>query len=176
MKIPVADLAAVRLRLSRVGGRRITRSEFEANVLFDGDDGGLAATDRVLRLRRVGSRSLLTFKGPAEMRGPVKVRNEIELDITSAEDMTELLGALGFAPSVRYEKWRERWKMGEVEVDLDRTPMGDFVELEGAADILEDIAVELHLDPSDAVEGSYLELWRQHCRTRPGLGPDMVFE
>ena len=176
MKIPVPDLAAVGRRLSRVGGRRIAGSELEANVLFDAPDGRLAATGRVLRLRRVGARSLLTFKGPAQMEGPIKRRTEIELEIASPENMTELLGELGFAPSVRYEKRRERWLVGDVEVDLDRTPMGDFVELEGPAEALEGVALELELDSSDAVEGTYLDLWREHRRARPGLGPDMVFE
>ena len=77
---------------------------------------------------------------------------------------------------MRYEKYRESWRLAEVRVDLRHTPMGDFLELEGPADSLAASARGLGLDPTLAVAKSYISLWRDHRRRHPGLGRDMVFD
>jgi adenylate cyclase class 2 len=77
---------------------------------------------------------------------------------------------------MRYEKQRESWMLGETRVDLDHTPMGDFVELEGPTDSLEATAHRLGLDPERAVAQSYIGLWRDFRRQHPELGRDMVFD
>lgn len=176
LKIPVDDLNDIRRRLAASGAEQLTAVEHEINILFDTAAGRLAASGQVLRVRRAGGRHVLTFKGPAAYDGAVKQRREIELEISSSERISELLHALGFAPGMRYEKKRESWLFGEVRFELDRTPMGDFVELEGPTDALESAANDLGLDPTRAVAQSYISLWRDHCRRRPGLGPDMVFD
>lgn len=176
IKIPVDDLDTVRGRLDDQGAERIAPPEHEHNVLFDTGDGRLAANGEVLRVRRSGDRRRLTFKGPAAYQGAVKNRREIELEVSSAARISELLEALGYRPTMRYEKRRESWRLGPVRVELDHTPMGDFVELEGPPGELENAARLLGLDPADAVAESYVRLWCEHRRRHPGLGRDMVFD
>jgi len=176
MKIPVDDLEEIRHRLAITEAEQLTAAEHEVNILFDTASGRLATSGQVLRVRRVGQRILLTFKGPANYDGAVKQRREIELEISSSERISELLHALGYAPTMRYEKKRESWRLGEVRIELDHTPMGNFVELEGPADSLAATAQGLGLDPAAAVAQSYISLWRDHCRRHPGLDRDMVFD
>jgi len=176
LKIPVAGLDAIRRRLAEAGADRITGDEHEINILFDSPDGRLAASGLVLRVRRVGPRNILTFKGPASYDGAIKQRREIEVEISSSEHLSELLHALGYEPWMRYEKHRESWMIGEVRVELDHTPMGDFVELEGPTDFLEESARRLGLDHSHAVAQSYIGLWQEYRRKHPGLNRDMVFD
>lgn len=175
LKIPVDELDATRRCLREVAAEQLTTSELEVNILFDTAAGDLAANREVLRVRRVGDRRILTHKGPAVFDGAVKQRREIEVEISSSERTSELLHALGFAPWMRYEKERESWLMGSVRVELDHTPMGDFVELEGPTAELETAAHRLHLDPNRAVSQSYISLWQAHRDANPDLGRDMVF-
>jgi len=177
LKIPVDDLDAVRERLRSRGARRLSPAEREVNLLFDDELGSLERSDRVLRVRRVGGRCLLTFKGPPTFRGPVKEREELETETAEAEVMTRILERLGLRPVVRYEKDRERWALEGAEVALDRTPMGDFVEIEGPGEALERLAAELELDVERAVRESYVTLWRNYRAEHPhlALGEDMVF-
>jgi adenylate cyclase, class 2 len=177
LKIPVDDLEPVRARLRTRGATRLSPSEREVNVLFDDHEGSLERSDRVLRVRRVGGRCLLTFKGPPTFAGPVKRRDELETEIAETEVIEKILERLGLQPAVRYEKDRERWTLQGAEVALDRTPMGDFVEVEGPGDTLERLAVELELRPEQAVRESYVTLWRRYRVEHPNLelGPDMVF-
>lgn len=175
LKIPVVGLDHTRNRLAETGAHRLTDAELEINILFDTIGGELATTHQVLRVRRVGDRTILTYKGPASWTGAVKQRREIELHVASAETAAELLHALGYAPWMRYEKIRESWSFDEVRIDLDHTPMGDFVEIEGDPDALEITARRLDLDPADAVAGSYISLWNERRQHQPDLGRDMVF-
>jgi len=175
LKIPVDDLDEIRRRLATTEAEQLNVAEHEVNILFDTASGRLATSGEVLRVRKVGPRHVLTFKGPATYDGAVKQRREIELEISSSERISELLHALGYAPAMRYEKERESWRLGEVRVELDHTPMGNFIELEGPTGSLEAAAQSLRLDPARAVAKSYISLWRDHCRRHPGLGRDMVF-
>jgi len=176
LKIPVTGLDGVRERLADAGATRLTPPEREVNLLFDTGDGRLAAAGEVLRVRQRGQATILTFKGPASYRGPVKERREIELEVGSRERLVELFGALGYELRMRYDKDRESWTLDGIKVELDRTPMGDFVELEGRSEALEAAARRIGLDPEAAVAGSYVGLWSEHRRRHPDLGRDMVFE
>ncbi|MCG6964412.1 MAG: class IV adenylate cyclase [Acidobacteria bacterium] len=169
LKIPVADLGEVRRRLGAVGASCTSSARLEINVLFDNAAGELTASRRVLRLRYAGGSWLLTLKGPPIYRGAVKEREELETRVDDGEVVTAVLDRLGFRPSMRYEKERETWQLGEVEVALDHTPMGEFVEIEGPVEHLEDAAYRLGLDPERAVRLSYVGLWRSYREEHPEL-------
>jgi adenylate cyclase class 2 len=143
----------------------------------------------VLRIRRFGARCILTYKGTARFSGLVKQREELELafDGREADMMAAILDRIGYQPWFRYEKDREIWRLGggigaasdpgsSVEICLDHTPMGDFVELEGPIEALEPACVALGLDPEKAVRGSYVTLWEEHRASNPTAPTHMVFE
>ncbi len=121
---------------------------------------------------------MLTLKGPPSYPGGVKTREELETVVEDGEAVAAILERLGFAPRVRYEKDREVWRFEGAEVALDHTPMGDFVEIEGAGDEIPELAGRLGLDPGAAVRGSYVTLWETHRAAHPELGlpVDMVFD
>jgi adenylate cyclase class 2 len=177
IKIPVVDLDSVREALARANAKAEHPRAREINLLLDTDDGRLQDAGSVLRLRRYGLRHILTFKGPAVFRGPIKERPEHEIDIEDTDRMLEILNHLGLRVVVRYEKDREMWLVDEISVVLDHTPMGDFVEVEGPQERLQTVARSLGLDPSTAVRGSYVSLWREHRSRHPekNLPVDMVF-
>jgi len=177
IKIPVEDIETVREALVEAGATTVHAMAREVNLLLDTGDGRLQEAGNILRLRRYGSRNILTFKGPAVYHGSVKERPEHETEIENAERMLEILDHLGLRAVARYEKDREMWLVDEISVVLDHTPMGDFVEVEGPRDRLQTAARSLGLDPSTAVRGSYLSLWREHRSRHPehNLPVDMVF-
>jgi adenylate cyclase class 2 len=149
----------------------------EINLLLDTEDKQLRTAGCVLRLRRHGDRKSLTFKGPASYKGAIKERPEHETELADLDRMGEILKALGFGVYMQYEKDREEWVLEEVSVVLDHTPMGPFVEVEGAPEKLPQIADLLGLKITSAVRGSYASLWLDHRKRHPELDLpfDMVF-
>jgi len=162
LKIPVDDLEVVRVRLRTAGAGCTGRLEREVNAVLDAEDHRLEEAEQLLRVRRFGGRWTLTFKGTQSFQGPVKQREELEIGVSDGVTLIEIFARLGYRPARRYEKDRELWRLEGVEVALDHTPMGDFVELEGSAALLEATADRLGLDPATAVRGTYVDLWQRY--------------
>jgi adenylate cyclase, class 2 len=127
-----------------------------------------AQTDEALRIRRVGKRNFVTYKGP-KLDATTKTRRELELPLTpgaqAAEVFVELLEALGFSSVREVRKTRRAahvpWRGSEIEVALDDVDrVGQFVEDSenptAARELVASLAAELGLETVE--RRGYLEL------------------
>jgi adenylate cyclase, class 2 len=177
VKIPVPNSAAVLEQLDRVGLTLTAPRQFESNTLYDSSDGRLRQAGMILRLRESGDQLVITWKGPEEP-GKHKSRPELETTVGSLDVMRKILCHLGFEPVFRYEKYRREFSAGKSSsgvVTLDETPIGNFLELEGPGDWIDEMARLLRFSPDDYLLESYGRLYRKFCE-RQGVEPrDMVF-
>jgi adenylate cyclase class 2 len=170
-KIRVPDAAAARALVASIGARLVRPRHLEDNLLLDDAATSLRARGAALRLRRTDGRSVLTFKGRAQPEAAgLKARPEVEVDVSDADAAQSLLDALGYAPAFRYQKYREVWEWQGVEIVLDETPIGAFLEIEGEAAAIDDAARALGRTPDEYLSASYPDLFR----AQGGRG-DMVF-
>lgn len=177
IKLRMHDAAAGVRLLTEAGFRVRHRRLFERNVLYDTGDGSLRRAGRLLRVRQVGEETLLTYKGPGEP-GKHKVREEIELELSSAEPFDAILNRLGFAPSFRYEKFRTEFDppaAGGIAM-LDETPIGTFLELEGDPDWIDRTAATLGFSESAYITASYAQLHLDRLSERGEPFTHMLFE
>ena len=172
IKLRMPGPGPAREALARLGATLSRPRHLEDNVLLDDAGGGLMATGRTLRLRRTDAGAVLTFKGPRRDREGVKSREEIEAGLPAAEADTLLaiLRKVGFAPVFRYQKFRETYRYGEVEIVVDETPIGSFLELEGPLPAIHSTAAALGKGPADYIADSYGALF-----AASGGRGDMVF-
>jgi adenylate cyclase class 2 len=105
----------------------------------------------------------------------IKTREEVQTGVESFELAIQLFDSLGFKPVFRYQKYREVWRFRDVEVVLDRTPIGEYFEIEGPVDMIRSIAADLGMNFDQAVRLTYADLYRQARRTRADLPEHMVF-
>jgi adenylate cyclase class 2 len=70
-----------------------------------------------------------------------------------------IIKRLGLAPRQVYEKYRETFQLGDVEVVLDEMPYGDFVELEGSEAAIRAAADQLAIDWQGRILINYLGLF-----------------
>jgi adenylate cyclase, class 2 len=177
----------------------------EWNVIFDTPEGGLAKHGQLLRIRIETSetkskkgkaapakRIVLTFKRPIVVGGAPsasaqenhrhKVREEIEVEVAEASVLAKIFEGLGMRGWFHYEKYRTTlslpartsWAKGLL-IELDETPIGTFVELEGPPLAIDRAAQELGYSRRNYVLKSYLALYIEECR-RLGQEPrDMLF-
>ena len=202
VKLRVVDEPALRERLESMGARRAAaaaRRTHETNLLFDAADRRLAKQGQLMRIRTeiatesgggkmVGEqRVVLTFKRPAGGEGEegnavqYKIREELELEIGDGKMMARILEGLGMRSFFRYEKYRTTFEVGEawaegLLIEMDETPIGTFLELEGPKEGICRAAERLGYTERDFIVRNYLGLYLEHCRER-GLEPgDMVFD
>jgi adenylate cyclase class 2 len=194
-------LKRIGARLAGPGSSKV----HEENVIFDTPQGGLAKHGQLLRIRtetpeirgkakKAGpkQRVVLTFKQPMvptpvaglenSSYGSYKVRDEIELEVTDPGNLTRIFEGLGMSGWFRYEKYRTTFRMPDSKawatgllIELDETPIGAFVELEGPVAAIDRAAEELGFSKRDYVLKNYLRLYMEDCRRKGEQPLHMVF-
>ena len=163
---------AARAALTALGATLARPRHLEDNVLYDDASSSLYAAGQALRLRRAEGRAIVTYKGPRQERGDgVKSRPETEIDVSDADAFHSILTGLGYRKVFRYQKYRETYRWREVEIVIDETPIGTFLEIEGPVNAIHEAARALGRGPADYVADSYAALFV----ASGGVG-DMVFE
>jgi len=194
VKLRVSDRAAVLRRLRKLRARGSARMH-EMNTLYDAPDGSLFREGKLVRIRTLrpaGSRApaggaagrggkrdaILTDKGPvrgadgsAGQGDRCKIREEHELAVEDAAAMARVFEGMGLRPSFRYEKYRTTYQIPRVAgllVEMDETPIGDFLELEGEAGAIDRVAATLGYQPADYITESYGALFFRQRRAAGG--------
>ena len=123
------QLSKITNRLEKLGAE-FEDEVFEENYLHRG--GVLDSRGAVLRLRKTGDKTLLTYKEGIRNNSHVKQKIEFETEVTDVDAMEKIIGMLGYRLSVVYEKRRKTFRLGDVEIVLDELPFGLFMEIEGS--------------------------------------------
>ncbi|HKO03234.1 MAG TPA: class IV adenylate cyclase [Candidatus Acidoferrales bacterium] len=137
----------------------------------------------VVTLKAPPTDSPMPLKGEGKVvrapQGLYKVRREIEFEVPDARAFREVLTALGLRPAFYYEKLRTTYRLPRVrgvEITLDETPVGPFLELEGSPAGIGRARRALGYRAEAAILMSYGAVYFAYCREH-GVSPrDMVFE
>jgi len=182
IKLAVKDARALRRRLRELGFRPILARHFESNYLYDFPDSRLRKARCLVRVRFAGDQGLLTFKGPPLRSRDYKIRREIETHVEDGHRLGEILLHLGLREVFCYEKYRTLYAprgKGKVEdapqLVFDETPVGDFLELEGAQRWIDEVARQLGYARRDYITDSYAALYRKKCQAEGKIPGNMIF-
>ena len=188
IKLSVVNLPALIGRLKRLGA--IVRGRvLERNTLYDTPGSDLRRGGCLLRLRletpaasppvRAGlPRAVLTFKAPlaSKRQNRYKEKLERELVIRHPGRLLRTLKELDFRPGFRYEKYRTSWRLPGLHLDLDETPVGNFLELEGLPTAIERVADTLGYAHRDYLRTTYWELYAADCERKGRVATNMMFD
>ncbi|MFB3779645.1 MAG: class IV adenylate cyclase [Bryobacteraceae bacterium] len=176
VKLVVGSPAQARRLLYRAGFRVSRRRRREDNLVFDTPSRTMQRRGLLLRLRRSGGESILTYKGPAE-GGVYKSRRELETVVGDPVVLERLLRELGYQVSFRYEKVRTEFlcTLRGGTANLDETPIGTFLELEGEPRWIDSIAAKLGFSKESYIIDSYGSLYRSSLPAGSSHAREMVF-
>ena len=167
-KMKVEDFDDLRRRLRELGAEP-RGSVLEMNEFFDTSERSLVEADKGLRLRssrdaKTGEQKfVLTFKGP-QQAGELKNREEAEVRVDDPEHARRFLAALGYQPTLSFEKRRESWRLGNCKLELDELPvLGRFIEIEGPdARTVEQVRQSLGLGARPLIKTGYATMLASH--------------
>jgi adenylate cyclase class 2 len=177
VKFLLSDRNGFRNILLEAGAKEVSPRTYEKNIRFDTPWQGLLLQGKLLRLRH-DVLSRLTFKGesPKDIDSEARVREELEVTLDDFETMTLILERVGFEQTQIYEKYRQTYRLDEVEIVIDEMPFGDFVELEGNDSDLKTAASKLGLDWKQRILANYLALMAKIKRIYNLPFNDVTFE
>lgn len=176
IKLAAPTAAWAQGELARLGALAQGARSFEDNRVYDQPDGRLRGAGQLLRLRSAAGRHLLTFKeapNPATADSGYKIREEFEMAVTDPDRLDRALRAIAYEVQYRYQKWRQSFRLGELKIELDETPLGVFIELEGVPAEIDAAAGRLGFGRGDYITATYRELQQRiKGESEPG---DLLF-
>ncbi len=140
LKFPVNDTDPVVRQLAALGAEPHPLQE-HSDLYFNHPARDFGQTNEALRVRSIGNRHLITYKGPV-VDAQTKTRREIEIaleGIAAGRQLAEILRLLSFRPVREVRKKRQpyrcTWQGRSFEIALDDVAgLGHFVEIETQAD------------------------------------------
>jgi adenylate cyclase class 2 len=178
IKFRVDDLAALDQKLMAAGFELVTPRSFESNVLYDTADRRLRARTEILRIRNYAGKWTLTHKRlPEDGRGEDRHKHRVETEtgIADGNVLAEVFRSLGLAAAFHYEKWRSEWSDGVGHCVVDETPIGNYAELEGEGEWIDQTSARLGVDRSSYLTLSYGRLFEQWCANHKSSARDLTF-
>jgi adenylate cyclase, class 2 len=171
LKFPLSDPAALQALLPQFGFHLDTPRTFEHNTLYDTPARDLRAQKQLLRIRQYGDLWTITHKRQPDQAAidttRYKIRIETETTVADGPALSEIFQQLGYTPVFIYEKFRTEWShttKPSAHLVIDETPIGNYVELEGPPEWIDQTLVELKIDPATCLTDSYGKLfldWKQ---------------
>lgn len=96
-----------------------------------------AETDEAFRIRNVGGKLTLTYKGPKLDR---QTKSRAELETPVKPEMFQILESLGFKKFMRIRKLRKNYLAGKAIISIDKVAgLGTYIEIEKAAGSLKEL-------------------------------------
>ena len=187
IKLRIVNLEALISDLRLIGAKSNGRV-LERNVLYDTAGSHFRKGGCLLRLRtqiparsrlaRGGKRgALLTCKTHAQSAAGSRYKQNIEREVAlaSVRNWHRLVTSLGLRATFRYEKYRTMYRADGLVLDVDETPVGTFLELEGDTAAIDRMARRLGFGPRDYFRGTYWDLHAAECRRRGRVPGNMLF-
>lgn len=175
LKAVVQDAAALAARLCAAGKR--TFRGVMRDRRYDRPDHSMLAQDVVLRVRTfepfgVGeAHAELTWKGPTRQADGYKEREELQLDVSNAVVLAEVLARLGYEVSEAIDRCVEYYDVDAAAVRIEWYPRMDvLVEVEGTPEEIERAVAATGLRRADFTADRLLDFAGRY-RKRTGKEP-----
>jgi adenylate cyclase class 2 len=176
IKFKIDGIESLAAKLGAAGFRRVTERTHEVNTLYDLPGNPLRRRGALLRIRKYGVKWTVTYKDRSKIKpGRHKSRREIETQVQDGQALADILQAAGFRPGFAYEKFRSEWADGTGHVVIDETPIGNFGEIEGPSQWIDEVAQRLGISRKQYITASYAELFLLWKRKTGSKVTQMVF-
>jgi adenylate cyclase class 2 len=192
IKLRITDISKIRQKIKSLGAKTQPRVR-EQNTLYDTPESDLRRRGMLLRIRietpapenkrpTRRERVILTSKAPPRhppTKKPPRYKERAEREqivkAQSSRQYAAALTSLGFRPAFRYDKFRTTFRLPNLHLDLDETPAGTFLELEGKPQAIDRAAEALGFSKKAYLRLTYWDLYVADCRRRGAHPKNMLF-
>jgi adenylate cyclase class 2 len=105
------------------------------------------------------------------------------VEVVEQEPLAKIFEGLGLRGWFCYEKYRTTFKLGgtarwaaDLLIELDETPAGTYLELEGPPEAIDRAATQLGYSHQDYMQKNYLAIYAEDCKRRGVTPGNMLFQ
>lgn len=150
-------------------GAEYVGDDFEENTLYGGEV--LSEKGAILRVRKIGDKTILTYKQPIKDDSDARQQIEYETVVENAGELENIIESLGFEKALVYEKRRQTWNFRETEIVFDELPFGQYMEIEGSLTAIAEAEMLLGIEDLEVENETY-----PHLTQRFGVQEEKLIE
>ena len=157
VKILEVDPEGIRKKLkeNRAG---FVKNVFQRNIFYENSH--TREKNLSLRIREEEGKAIITLKGPVEIKGGHKIREEKEVSTKDLEEAKKLFDAMGLKQWGVTEARREYYILDGCSVEIIKIPkLPIFIEIEGSEENIKKVASKLGYSEKDYCAMSALEYY-----------------
>ena len=170
VKVLNVDKQKIEEKLSLLRARKIFEDQI-ITYFFDFEDDRIVKAKNVLRLRKEGKKSVLTFKKVLSKES-AKVAEEYEVEVSSIMKMEAILELLGLFVIGKIQKHRTSYELDDLRFDIDKLEnefayVPEYLEIEGKnIGLIQKHAALLGYKPEDCLPWTTNEVIDYYSRRR----------
>ncbi|MFW6124024.1 MAG: class IV adenylate cyclase [Acidobacteriota bacterium] len=161
VKVRTVDLKKTQEKLLSLGAELYRPRCFEENILYDFPDKTFTNRNQALRLRSLGKKNILTYKGELQKSRKFKIRNEYETEVKDKKQIQKIMSSLGFKQIFMYQKYRTEFRAKNLKICLDETKAGKFIEFEGEREDIVRFTKKMGFSKKDFIKADYVSLIKE---------------
>lgn len=175
IKFKIKDLSTLEKKIVSIGGNELHKEIFQKTIRMDNEEESLLKRGVFLRVRD-GEKKIMTVKsklsGSSEK---FKERQELEIEVSDILLAEKMMTELGFTKKWIMEKYRTEYELNKTILALDRLSFGNYLEIEGNKDSIEETIKILGLENEERITSTYWHLFDEYKKENNLEGEDIVF-
>ena len=161
LKFEVKDYLNTIQKLMKVS--KFKASAYEITVMYD-EGKKLFDKDARLRLRKkvdiINDKEAteISYKKPLTREG-IKIEEEYETSVGNFDEMEQIFANIGFTRVSSYERIRDTFEKNGMKITIDSFPFGDYLEVEGDLNNIQEFAKEFGFDMKENITKSFDDIY-----------------
>ena len=171
IKIKVENPLEITDKLRR-NGAVFLGGALEKTIRFDTENLDYEKNGKFIRCRSGFSNTITLKEKIKEATSDVRARKETEFEIQDIDKMQYILETLGLTYTRTMEKYRQQWKLGNVDITIDELCFGIYMEIEGEESEIYKTCEILGIDPEKKILVTYWDLWKEITNNKDIVFPE----
>lgn len=145
----------------------------EITTRYDTDNKEYEKEGKFIRIME-GFKNCITLKEKNNENDKLFERDEFEIEIDDVENAKMLFEKIGLKPILKMEKYRLKWNVNGIRINLDELPFGLYMEIHGSEKDIKYAMEKLEIENETKIVGSYWDIY-EHYKYNKSLGEDITF-
>lgn len=149
-------------------------SSKEITTRYDTENSSLEKSGKFVRTRE-GFKKVVSLKEKTSENTKLFERDEFEVEIDDIENMQIILQKIGLKPVLKMEKYRLKWNLNGIKLNVDELPFGLYLEIHGSEKNIDYIMKKIGIETEEKIVATYWDIYNKYKKENKILDKDITF-